>query len=296
MYIPLPRAWVLSYKHGKRILPTLAVLAMASLWVAIFYFREREFYNLLLVFLLMGGIVVGGVTSYVTVGTCWRRGSSGVRLSRLRDGMFAVTMWSRPAFTISASLAYAWLGVALVSHPFVMAMIPSSGTRTDAQLRALGYVSTVVGLIFLCFACSRIVRKRGQLGIGLSPEGVYHWSHFGCCFYRWESIIDILPVVVRSPRIELVVVEPAGRQRNPEENFLASWLIFRRRNRRIELHYLDVNPGVVYLAVVFYLRHPELRHELATMEGVQRIQRLDFAEVVDELETTGTLRAMVDRP
>jgi hypothetical protein len=53
---------------------------------------------------------------------------------------------------------------------------------------------------------------------------------------------------------------------------------------------------VVYLAVVFYLRHPELRHELATMEGVQRIQRLDFAEVVDELETTGTLRAMVDRP
>lgn len=277
-------------------MPAFLMVYIILLWVVFSAFYEKDYYFFLLLALLVCAVTIWAVLLYLTTGTCWRRGSSRVRLSRLRDGRLAVTMWNRRSFAILEPLAYLWLGMTLICHPFLMAMIPPSGTRADARLRALAFVAPVLGVMALCCAFSRLVRRRGQLGVGLSPKGIYHWSQFGCCFYAWEWIKDVLTIALGYPRLDLIVAEPQGIQLNPEENFIASWPIFRRRNRRIELHYLDVNPGVVYLAVVFYLRHPELRHELATMEGVQRIQRLDFAEVVDELETTGTLRAMVDRP
>lgn len=294
-YVPRPTSWIQGYRQGKRLVPALVVIYAILLSGIVTSYRDQNYYSSLLFALIAGVFTFWGLLVYSATRLCWQRGSSTVHLSRLRGGELAATIGNRRLFVILESLAYAYLGVTLVSFPFVMAMIPSSGTRTDARLRLLALAMPVFGVVALCWASGWLIRRRGELSVGLSPEGLYHWSRFGCCFYAWEQIRNVLPVALAYPTLDLVVVDPKKRKSKPEENFLAAWPIFRRYSRRIGLQYLNVNPCVVYLAIVFYLRHPELRHELASSDGVRRIQKLEFAEVLDELEATGTLRVASER-
>ncbi|HEY8456300.1 MAG TPA: hypothetical protein VIL34_11935, partial [Actinopolymorphaceae bacterium] len=87
------------------------------------------------------------------------------------------------------------------------------------------------------------------------------------------------------------VIEPDSHPADPEENWVAQLHSYRRKSTRLSVNQLAVNPGVAYIALVFYHRHPECRHELATNEGVTRIQKLDFPDLIKELEKTGTLRS-----
>lgn len=294
MAIPLPSAW---YRR-KRVAWTVclgAIILAAALTAAISRdFIEHDTGMAILECFALGFVVFGGIGIYLTTATCWRRPASAVELTQLLSGAHAVAVWNLRIASIARSLSFFFLAVTLISFPLLFDFSSASENWWSYRARAFGRVSPFFGVLLLTWTIGRLIRKRRALGVGLSPDGLYYWSQLGCCFYAWDWIREVHPRIAGSPYLDLTVVERKDRGRDPEENFLGRLAWFRKRNHQIELHPLRVNPGVVYLTVVFYLRHPELRHELSTMDGVRRIQNLDFGDLVHELETTGTLRAVAD--
>lgn len=292
--IPWPTEW----RHIRRtkivLIGAAAMLIFILAPLTIYAYTMHDVGRLLVISLFSISLSLAGVVAYLTTGTCSNRTSSAAQLVRLLDGTFATTMRDLRTASVLSSVMLLLFSCAFITLPALMELYTGMSTRQEARLRTLSLVSPLPGVLLLAWVFSRMMRKRALLGVGLSPAGIYHWSDFGCCFYAWDWIAGVQPASLGVPRIELTVVEPEDRGRDPEENFLGQLQWFRRRNRRIEVHHLRVNPGAVYLAVVFYLRHPEHSHELSTMDGVRRIQNLDFGNLVHELETTGTLRATAE--
>lgn len=138
-------------------------------------------------------------------------------------------------------------------------------------------VLPVFALFFLAPLASRLVRKRAELGLGMSPRGVYYWTWFGCCFFEWESIGGVHPTSRRSLAVELIVSEVTEmRPVVPEENWVGRLPSFRRRRERIHVGVLDADPLVVYRALQFFQAHPEHRGELGTDDAVRRIEGRSF--------------------
>jgi hypothetical protein len=44
----------------------------------------------------------------------------------------------------------------------------------------------------------------------------------------------------------------------------------------IHAGYLAVDPAIAYYGILFYLKNPDHRQELATDAGVERLRRMDF--------------------
>jgi len=294
MPIPLPSTWYRRKRLAWTVCFGAIILAIALTAAIPRDFVEHRIGMAILECFTLGFVVFGGIGVYLTTATCWRRSASAVELTRLRSGTHAVAVWNLRLASIARSLSFFFLAVTLISFPLLFDFSSASENWWSYRARAFGRVSPFFGVLLLTWTIGRLIRKRRALGVGLSPDGLYYWSQLGCCFYAWDWIREVHPRIAGSPYLDLTVVEPKDRGRDPEENFLGRLAWFRKRNRQIELHPLRVNPGVVYLTVVFYRRHPEHRHELSTMDGVRRIQNLDFGDLVHELETTGTLRAVAD--
>lgn len=82
--------------------------------------------------------------------------------------------------------------------------------------------------------------------------------------------------------MELDVGElPGHRETDPEENWLARLLDSRRRQERLRLGHLQIDPAAVHAALAFYRENPSARNELGTEVATGRIRRCDF-----ELEWT----------
>ncbi len=192
--------------------------------------------------------------------------------------------------TVLLTLAGLTLAIGFLAFPLLMNHVPESGTWRDARQRASAPFMPIAGVAMLGWSMARVVRKRGELGVGLSPDGVYHWAWLGCCFYSWDWIRGVYPTGRHAPLVELDVAEPSVRPDNAEENWVAQLDSHRRKSTKLMTHHLAVNPGAAYIALVFYHRHPELRHELASDAGVTRIQKMDFPELIKEIEDHGALR------
>ncbi|MEQ7123625.1 hypothetical protein ABN034_03785 [Actinopolymorpha sp. B11F2] len=156
------------------------------------------------------------------------------------------------ATTALVTIACLVLSLALLLFPWLMDLVPSDGTWRDARLRAWAPAMPIFGLLALGWSTlGRLVRKRGALGVGMSPEGIYHWSRFACCFYAWEWISEIRPTAQGAPRVGLAVAEPSIRPDNGEENWVARIDRTRRNSTRLGVTGLAVNPGAAYIALVF---------------------------------------------
>jgi hypothetical protein len=287
MDLPWPRIWSRFRNHGWPILLALStsvvLIVVAALWLT-----SGNPYALPL--LLFGGAICILVTaSYITTGTCARRGVGAVVRIRLRTGQSAVLLPTLRAATLLMAIGLFLMSVPMVFFPWLMERIPVSGSWRDSQLRAWEPLMVVGGLALLGWLVCRLLRKRPELGIGLSPEGVYHWSWMGACFYPWECIVSVRPTAYRAPLVDLAVREPNDRLANAEENWISNAQAYRRKLTRLLVTALAVNPGAAYLALAFYHSHPELRHELAGEKAVTRIRNLDFPELIKELERTGDL-------
>jgi hypothetical protein len=288
MDVPWPTIWSRFRNRGLPILlacsTSVVLIVLAALWLT-----SGNPYALPL--LLFGGAICILVTAnYITTGTSARRGVDAVVRVRLRTGgQSAVLLPTLRAATMLMAIGLFLMSVPMVFFPWVMDRIPVSGSWRDSQLRAWEPLMVVGGLALLGWLMCRLFRKRPELGIGLSPEGVYHWSWMGACFYPWDHIVSVRPRAYRAPLVELGVREPNDRSANAEENWVSKFHAYRRKLTQLLVNALAVNPGAAYIALVFYHRHPELRHELAGDEAVTRIQKLDFPELITELEKTGDL-------
>jgi hypothetical protein len=181
-------------------------------------------------------------------------------------------------FSRAAKVSYLFLSVvgltALWSWPVLAWLIPPDGSRSDSRLRLFAFVAPIFGLYFLGVLCSRLVRKRKEMGLGLGPDGIYYWTWFGCCFVAWDWIARINVASRTGPGAQLIAGEPLELPPNPEENWVARHFDrFRRKKHLINLGYLAVNPAIAYHALRFYHAHPEHRAELSTNAAVERIRQ-----------------------
>jgi hypothetical protein len=194
-----------------------------------------------------------------------------------------VDVYARQTLNVTFFLVLALL-------PFLMEIIPDDESREYARISAISFFAPLFAVGMGAYIVAGFVR-RGRLGIGLSPAGVYHRSWFGTCFYPWESIQGIQPV--RRPRLAVLmsVRESARRNPNPEETPIGGFGAFRRSMTRIQAGALAVNPALAYHALGFYLAHPDLRGELGTESGVERIRAAEFTLSVD----TRTAKSVDDR-
>jgi len=180
----------------------------------------------------------------------------------------------------AVELVYLSFSVAIGSLLFLLPLVVETMSLTDdwnsLRLRSVAQYSPVLALYPVLLLLSPVVRKRRQLGLRLAPDGVYYYTWFGSCFFAWDWIREIRPHGGKGLAVDLVVREPIQRPVNPEENWLGRTGFFRRRRTRIEVGYLAVNPAVAFYALRFYHRHPELRSELGTEAGLERLRSGDL--------------------
>jgi hypothetical protein len=74
---------------------------------------------------------------------------------------------------------------------------------------------------------------------------------------------------------------------DPEESWISEYDAIRKNLRTIPGYILQGDSVIAYYALCFYLRHPELREELGDERGVERIQRCDFPDVIEETREAG---------
>lgn len=202
-----------------------------------------------------------------------RRGRDAVGLLRLHGGLrnATVMLCARSArnFAYAANLS---LLVLFVSLPVMVQAIPPDASWIDLRFRSVAPWAPVVGLYFVALLASGLVRKRRELGVGLSQDGIYHWSWFGCYFVPWSSVHDVEAVNMKVPRIRVVLRGDHLRSDDPEESWISRLSFFRRKKNLIDPMFLAVNPAVSYEVLRFYHQHPELRDELGSNTSVDRIR------------------------
>ena len=291
MYVPWPTTWSRFRNRGGLILTVLIVYALVAAFLILVLFANGNPSAALIVLQFAGVTLVGGVAAYGSTGLCSNRGTYAFRRARLRNGTFAIVLPAMKSLPVIMLGFFALLAVLLFTFPWLIEHSQLTNSWRSAYLRSWAPFAPILGVSAVIWSLGSVVRKRWNLGIGLSPEGVYHFAWFGACFYRWDWIRAIRPIAPSSPQIVLDVIEPDSCPADPEENWVAQLHSYRRKSTTLSVNQLAVNPGVAYIALVFYHRHPECRHELATDDGVTRIQKLDFPELIRELEKTGRLRS-----
>jgi len=292
VHIVWPQVWESLVRKRRRaavtIIPALVVLLVAC---GVFLIRIDEAPTGYLAFACLPLLLAGGFYGHATAVNCRDLETSLVSLDHISGPEpDAVTL----AQSSRATVAYRLMVVAGVLAVAFLMFLADDITPYGAPAILVVKLAPLMPLLVVVPVAtlfSRVVRKRKQLGLGLSPRGVYTWTWFGCCFFDWEWIADVRAIERRQLLIELDVHEPLQRPLNPEENWIGQVDLFRRRRTKIQAGFLAVNPAAAFYALCFYHRHPELRHELGTQAGVDRIRGLDFPDVYDEVRRYGDVKA-----
>jgi hypothetical protein len=219
----------------------------------------------------------------------WRRDATAARLlPLLATSRAAVFMAYAHGARNSYYALMAGLLVLFSTAPVLVHLVPPDGTWRGGSIRLLAPFIPILTLLPILTFAGKLVRKRRELGIGLAPDGLYHWSWLGCRFIDWDWIVGIHASPVSAPRIDLTLREPTLRPRNEEESWVTRLRVVRRPDN-VPAAFLNVHPNVAYYALWFYRRHPELRPELATEAGLERIKQMDFPDVIAEVREHGDI-------
>ena len=146
----------------------------------------------------------------------------------------------------------------------------------------LADLSPIFAALIGVFLVARLLRWRQPLGLGLSPEGIYHWSWFGGLFIPWESVKAVRAVEKRGYVIAIDCRESEGAEdRDPADSWLARFGFFQHYMQRINAGYLAVDPALAHHALLFYHRNPDRRSELGSDDGGRRLRQADFPGLFD---------------
>ena len=214
-----PAAW--QSLAGRTSVGIVVTLAVAAFLVAIGVSADQRVDT---AFALVGALcfAILGVYSYLTTVGAQRR-------NRDHVGVAAVESTSNVAFmNQSRVVAMSYLALALtlaalfVLLPTLVDQLSRTGTKLERPETALAR-RLLADLCALFGRATFSVQWSGDgrpLGLGLSAEGVYHWTWFGSCFFAWDWITEVSPAAGRELGVQLAVCEPDNRPSNPEENWL----------------------------------------------------------------------------
>jgi hypothetical protein len=150
-------------------------------------------------------------------------------------------------------------------------------------MRLLGAVGVVFfGLGGLVFA----YRGRGRRWrLLLTPSAVVIAAGAARTVVSWEAIQQVRAtgvttrvrgIAVREPLVGIDLSDPQAIQTGPLERLLLP--LSRRLGADISLpiRTLDIDPALLYQALRYYHQHPQARPELATPDGLARVQHGQF--------------------
>lgn len=270
--------WPLEWEARASLVRTVLALASAFLLlclvIGILAILGGDADGLILV-VIAATLISGTPIAYVVNIACRRRTAAHVSRLMVSGKGVAFLATSRAAKCSFFGLSAVCL-LTLATSPVFAWIMPPDGSFANTRFRLFAAVAPILGLYFLGVLCSRIVRKRGEMGLGLSPEGIYYWTWFGCCFFAWDWISEIQLTSRTGPGVRLQVHEPLQHPTNPEENWIAEIDYFRNKKSQLNLGLLAINPAVALHALVFYYQHPDLRPELSTELAIARIRRGDL--------------------
>ena len=148
----------------------------------------------------------------------------------------------------------------------------------DLELRLAGMLS---GIVLGMNAIRTFARPRTAPYIGLTEEGVVARVGPSSWFVPWAAIGNVAPVEIRmrSAREQfvgvavvdrsLVEISRTGRRLMRLNRWLAVDLSYTTRG-------LEVDPALLFWAMHFYWRHPEMRVELSAQTALDRVASLDL--------------------
>ncbi|WP_460524345.1 hypothetical protein [Flindersiella endophytica] len=234
---------------------------------------------------LFGCIVgVGSVISYDALHLSHTRGTAAVRLLPVRSSASQVVF---APYSRVWELAYQAFMIAMIALLWVFPWLADDlagvgGASGRAALAFFAQFGPYLTVFFVPYLFSYFIRGRHRMGVGLSTEGVYHWSWFGCVFTPWEKLRYVTAVSGR--RLGMIKIhlgydeDDLSAGHVPEENWLAQFSMFRdsRWMNHVGAGHLAIHPALAYWALTFYLEHPERREELGTQAAIDRFRRVDF--------------------
>jgi hypothetical protein len=134
--------------------------------------------------------VVAAAHIYVIYIASRRRSADHANQVTLDTEKCVLIRMSRATKTSYLVLSVAGL-VLMESWPVFAWTLPPEGLYGEGPFRLFAPVAPIFGLYFVGVLCSRIVRKRREMGVGLSRAEIYYWTWFGCCFFAWAWISEI---------------------------------------------------------------------------------------------------------
>lgn len=296
----LPEAWSSRRKRHRALFALALVVNVIALVIAIFspvpdsLAVSMSRWSLVTLFLSLA------VLAYMSRVTPQNRSMGNPRALLPKGAQSnATTIPVRRDFVVLTYVLY--LSGAIFFAVFPLAVEPNPTVVTHPRSNWVIFVAPVMplfSLYFLSYLVSPLIRKRKRMGLGLAADGIYHWTWFGCCFFRWEWITRMRPVGKFGYVIKLVPGdEPSDREPNDEENFASRIGSYRRTlGIRVVAGGLDCHPALAYYALQYYSRHPENREELGTDSAIKRMRQFDFGDVLHELLTYGDVRENLNLP
>jgi hypothetical protein len=214
-----------------------------------------------------------------------RRGRLRLEMVRLGDrqerGILVPYSGWRTALLLGviACLALAMLGFVVFADAFA-----DDPGQSPWPMRLLGAVGVVFfGLGGLVFA----YRGRGRRWrVLLTPSAVVIAAGAARTVVSWEAIQQVRAtgvttrvrgIAVREPLVGIDLSDPQAIQTGPLERLLLP--LSRRLGADISLpiRTLDIDPPLLYQALRYYHQHPQARAELATPDGLARVQHGQFS-------------------
>jgi len=169
----------------------------------------------------------------------------------------------------------ALLGVVLLVGGLVLA-----GT-TAASSAGLGAVLVGGAIIAVTMpVVAAVLRGRIRRGaVILTPEGVTHRSWTFDIETRWAEVIAVLPGGGRENHVLVTAAAPSGTSRSGRLTVRSK--AWREPEMRLAPHVairvadVSVDPVLLLHTLRFYAERPDMRHELGSQAGVDRIRRGD---------------------
>jgi len=273
--LPWPYAWEVAHRKTSSLrLARVATVIFLAVTALIYVTRYPSFAIFMLGLATVVGLLL--LKGHLVTLAARRKGVLGISRATISGRDFSI-----PYVVFSRAVTYTETTLSIVTFiyaatlPLYMDDIPFASTHWTGRHLVVGLIASLAAIYVVPFLVARVARWRQPLGIALAPEGVYHWSWFGRRFLPWDDITEARPVLNYGPSIKLICRDSIWTSR-PGDSALCWFGFFRRYMCTIHAGYLAVDPAIAYYGILFYLKNPDHRHELATDAGVERLRRMDF--------------------
>jgi len=240
---PLPDAWKRDRSRSTLLACLIAVIAAILGFLLVdgpLRDGQARFWYIATCAALLAGITAVLTTSMVLP---WRRPST-VPGTRSSSGEATATCieGARPVI-VTYYLFMVCLLVFLLATPVLLANISFVDERRELLIRGLSWLMPVVAIFPAGTLLAPLLwRKRfRRIGLGLGPDGIYHWSWFGERFIAWDWIRNV--EAVKGLRIRLLLDEPHLRPQSDGETPITRSNRFRRFVLELFPGYLDRLPS-----------------------------------------------------